>query len=175
MDGTGFQKVPASNLGVAEEIEKLSRTKLGSHYDIHDQLADISEKVEKAIQVNIQLQERITRLGEAIAELASDVKQMAEGREQVPEEPAIEEPIQEETELGLPALPPSPFETGGDIEEEIPEEEPERGPSRLAEEIKGLTEQNIELVKTLRAIDAKLDKSDVSDRIRKALEKTGVA
>jgi hypothetical protein len=168
-----FKNVPASNLSVAREIENMSHTKFGSHYDINSQLADISMKVEKSVEVNIQLQEKITQLGMLVSELAMDVKRISESLEQaegraVALEPR--EPIGEETELGLPAVPALPSMDFGEEEQAAAPRERATG---LTDEIRKLTEENIELVRTLKGIDAKLGKTGRFDRIKKALESAG--
>lgn len=164
VDETNFGNVPASNLGVADEIENLSKTKLGSHYDINDKLEDISDKVEKAIEVNIELQDKITRLGQAIAVLGSEIKQLASAGKLEPQSMP-----KRKNDIRLPAIPPSPLDLG-EFEKGIPQQ----ATNQLAGQIKLLAEQNIELVNALKSIDTKLSKGDTNERIRKALERTGV-
>ena len=163
MNNQQFGNVPASRFkNLAEEIEDISKTKFGSHYDMKDHLEDISEKVEKVIEVNVQLQQKITKLGEAIAELANEIRE-SKGE--------IAEPVQAPASSMPRGIPPPPSLS---FEEEDEEPMPEPGSGgRLVEQLKVLTDQNMELLKSLKNIDERLDKGSSKDRIAKALKKAG--
>lgn len=163
MNNQQFGNVPVSRFGsVADELEEINKTNFGSRYDMKDQLQDISEKVEKTIEVNIQLQQKITKLGQAIAELAKEIRA---GKIQEPEH-------QEEQKPGMPAgVPPPPML---DFEEEEETEKISSENSRnMVKQLKLLTDQNMELVNSLKNIDEKLNKGSSKDRIEKALRKAG--
>jgi len=165
-DVFGEETVSVSPLKVSREIEQISKTRLGSHYDINDELRDISLKVEKSVQVNIQLQEKITELGEAIANLARDVKSIAEASG-VPTEPQERMPAMSKEEFELPPVPEMPKL------EEMPElEERPSNSGKMASQLGELTKQNLELVKTLKEINQKLEQGSTKERLRKALERT---
>jgi hypothetical protein len=102
-----------------------------------------------------------------------DVKKISESLEQaegraVALEP--KEPIGEETELGLPAVSQLPQMDFGEEEQAAA---PKMKAEGLTDEIRKLTEENIELVRTLKDIDTKLGKSERFDRIKKALKSAG--
>lgn len=160
MNNPQFGNVPASRFGnLAEEIEDISKTKFGSHYDMKDQIEDISEKVEKMIEVNVQLQQNIIKLGEAIAELARDIKQ---GNVQAP---VVQQAPVSNTPRGIPPPPNLSFE------EESEPEQPSN--TKFVDQLKMLTDQNMELLNELKSIDQKLDKGSGKDKIEKALRKAG--
>ena len=142
MNNQEINKIPASGFkNLADEIDEISKTKLGSHYDTQNYLEDISEKVEKVIEVNVQLQQKITKLGESITELAREIKS---GKTKIPE--GVQENHQKQImPQGVPPVPKLTFS-----EEKKPEKETTG--KNFIEQLKILTGQNMEVINSLKKI-----------------------
>jgi hypothetical protein len=155
MNGQQFGNIPASRFGgnPAEAMHP--------QYDVRGQIEQLSQKIEKVIEVNITLQQKITKLGEAIAELANEIKSKKE---------EINLPEQME---GMPSphgIPPAPV-----FEFEETEEKNERSnaPGDAVRQMKLLTEQNMQLIGAINDIKEKMGRESSKEKIAKALQRSG--
>jgi len=156
MNGQQFGNIPASRFGgnPAEAMHP--------QYDIRGQIEQLSQKIEKVIEVNIMLQQKITKLGEAIAELAGEIKSKNE-------EINLPEPME-----GVPSphgIPPAPIFEFEEATEEKHEKSHASGDA--VKQMMRLTEQNMELINAINDIKGKLGKESSKDKIAKALQRSG--
>ena len=125
-------------------------------------VTSISNSVEKLVQVNKDLQTKISDLMVKVTVLTGEVKDMVDmmrasgfkpPEEVMPKMPGLPE-VSETPDLGFP------------------EEEETKPKTRITSDIKLLAEQNVELTKTLRALEEQLKKESTKEAIKRALEKS---
>ena len=154
MNGQQFGNIPASRFGNAPNEAMYPQHDMGRQIEV------LSQKIERVIEINIMLQQKITKLGEAIAELASEIRQKRE-------EIQLPEPME-----GVPGphgIPPAPV---FDFVEEKEETKPHAA-GDVVQQMKLLTDQNMELIGAIRDIKEKMGKESSKEKIAKALHRAG--
>jgi hypothetical protein len=155
MNGQQFGNIPASR------FEGNPAEAVYPQHDIKGQIEALSQKIERVIEVNVMLQQKITKLGEAIAELAGEIRQNKD-------EMQMPEPME-----GVPTphgIPPAPI---FEFDEEKETAEAPRQASDAVHQMRLLTEQNVELITAIRDIKEKIGKESSRDKLTKALHRAG--
>lgn len=156
MNGQQSGNVPASRFGGNPS---------GATYPQHDinaQIEQLSQKIEKVIEVNITLQQKIVQLSEAISGIAREMHAKNE-------EISLPEPME-----GVPSphgIPPAPVFNFDEEKEE--REEKHSSSTDAVRQMKLLAEQNMELIGAIREIKNKMGKESNREKFEKALHKAG--
>lgn len=121
-------------------------------------LEELSKKIDRSIDVNIELQAKIANMMAQISELANSFKEIARFlRGTRPEEtPSLEE----QKEVMSPSIEPI-----GLLRPTAPKID-------VASQLRELVNQNRELTETLRSLETELKKTSTKEAIKKALEKS---
>ncbi|MDD5182242.1 MAG: hypothetical protein PHC66_03670 [Candidatus Nanoarchaeia archaeon] len=156
MDGQQFGNIPASRFGNA------ANEAMYPQHDIKAQIEGLSQKIEKVIEINIMLQQKITKLGEAITELAGELHSRKE-------EISLPEPME-----GVPSphgIPPAPVFEFEESEERAAEKPHAAGD--VVKQMQLLTDQNMALIDEIRSVKEKIGKESGKEKIARALHRAG--
>jgi hypothetical protein len=147
--------VPVSSLKIFEKEVGESK----------DELQKLSEKVDRSIEVNVELQAKIVDLMTKMTEMVETFREIARFMRATPRMegiPSVEDLRREQEELMSASIEPAKIR------------EPS-GPRNVAGEIKELANQNRQLIETLKTLESELRKGSTKEAIRKALEKRHMA
>ena len=141
--------IPVSSLKIFEKVEKEQVKTLD---ELSDRVTTLSDKIDNAVNVNVELQAKIVDLMSKITEMVEMFREIARFMRATPR--------MEPPELGTPA------------ELMSASIEPAPGKGNVLSEVKELAVQNRQLVSTLKVLEDELRKGSTRDAIKKALDKS---
>lgn len=151
-EGVEYELVPISPLQkIKREIDEIKKIKQGLPIeDLHESIKNLVIYLDKSSKTNQELVSRMAELMIRITELTARVSDMVDvlGGKSV---------VQVETQRVQEIAPVQPSK-----------------PADVASNIKNLTQQNVELTRTLRDLEGQLKKDSIRDALKKAIEKSVV-
>ena len=154
------KEIPSSSLRTFQKsFESVGKEQINVLEELQKDITTISQKIDRSVDVNIELQTKIADMMSQMASLVESFKEIARFLKggQMPENiPTMEE----ERDAMTPSI--EPF-----IEVGRPEIKTD-----ITAQLKELVNQNRDLTETLRSLETALKKSSTKEMIKKALEKS---
>ena len=153
------ETLPVSSLKTFQKsFETVEKKEINAMEKLQSRIKELYQKVDRSVDVNVNLQTKITDLMTRLTEIVESFQEIAKflrGSAPPPKIPTIEE----QKEIMSPSIEP--------IEVAKPVSRPD-----LTSQLRELVEQNRALTETLRGLETELKRSSTKEAIKKALEKS---